>query len=124
MGTHASDHNCVSVPKPRYVYSLTRSRAEDVDERRQRDIKKAKKGKMDEELVKRGLMHDAAFLCPVPFTEWQPALNCLSLGGSYNSSYVAQSGHAMPTGAGSSAFVSAPATILVIHREPSWRFNT
>lgn len=49
-----------------------------VRERRERDEKAAREGKMDAQSVKRGAEHDAAFLYPVPF--YVPVAGCVAVG--------------------------------------------
>lgn len=96
LATHASDHNCVTYKRP--AYSILKPRGEVMSERRARDLKNMKKGKVSEEFVTRGLEHGAAFLCPVPFTEWQPAADCLSQTNSWKNSPVLRQQLRQPEG--------------------------
>ena len=80
LARHASDHNCALKPK-QHSYLIRKRRTQEISERRVRDIKDVKQGKMSEEIVNRGLSHDAVFMCPVPFVGWQPAADCLSVSG-------------------------------------------
>lgn len=63
LATHASDHNCAFKAK-QYSYSIRKVRAQEISERRVRDIKHVRNGKVSEDIVNRGLSHNAAFLVP------------------------------------------------------------
>ena len=62
--THPSDHNAVRVEEVSERGRMKRSLK--MQERKNRDREKFKRGKLDEKAFSRGLDHEAAFLVPVP----------------------------------------------------------
>lgn len=70
--THPSSHNCVSVPKK--SEKVREQRLKKIGQRRERDLKLVKEGKMTKEALDRSLAHDA-YLYPVPFY-YPPVVSC------------------------------------------------
>ncbi|TCD60359.1 hypothetical protein EIP91_010319 [Steccherinum ochraceum] len=70
--THASNHNCVSIP--RESDKVREQRLKKISKRRDRDVKLVAEGKMTKEALDRNLSHDA-YLYPVPFYS-PPVVSC------------------------------------------------
>ncbi|KAH9930332.1 uncharacterized protein B0H18DRAFT_148066 [Fomitopsis serialis] len=85
--THASEHNAVQVylnaaldsGRAAELHRQRVLRQQKMNYRRERDARRAQKGDIDPELLKRGQNHYAAFLTPVPFI--QPISACVPVGG-------------------------------------------
>ncbi|KZT63753.1 hypothetical protein DAEQUDRAFT_699761 [Daedalea quercina L-15889] len=73
--THASEHNAVHAHlngalnsyKTAELRRQRRTREEEMQARRERDMERVQNGELDAEQYRRGRMHFAAFLAPVPF---------------------------------------------------------